>query len=40
MLIGLEENSMCHASTRFHVILLITWILTGTRISKNIQKNI
>ena len=31
---------MCHTSTRFHLILLITWILTGSRISKHIQKNI
>ena len=33
-----EEKIMCHTSARFHVITLITWILTDTRRSKNIQK--
>ena len=31
---------MCHTSTTFHVIILITWILTDTRRSNNIQKRI
>ena len=31
---------MCHTSARFHVIKIITWILTETRGSKNIQKKI
>ena len=31
---------MCHTSTTFHVIILITWILTDTRRSNNIQKKI
>ena len=35
---GSEENIMCHIPARFHVIILITWILTDTRRSKNIQK--
>ena len=35
---GSEENVMCHTPARFHVIILITWILTDTRRSKNIQK--
>ena len=38
MLRGSEENIMCHTPARFHVIILITWILTDTRRSKNIQK--
>ena len=38
MLGGSEEKIMCHTSARFHVIILITWILTDTRRSKNIQK--
>ena len=29
---------MCHTSARFHVTILITWILTYTKRSKNIQK--
>ena len=33
-----EEKIMCHTSARFHVIILITWILTDTKGSKNIQK--
>ena len=37
MLEGSEEK-MCHTSGRFHVIILITWNLTDTRRSKNIQK--
>ena len=37
---GSEENIMCHTPARFHVIILITWILTDTRRSKNIQKNV
>ena len=31
---------MYQASARFDVVILITWILTDTRRSKNIQKNI
>ena len=38
MLEGSEEKIMCHTSGRFHVIILITWNLTDTRRSKNIQK--
>ena len=40
MLGGSEEKIMCHTSARFHVIILITWLLTVTRRSKNIQKKI
>ena len=40
MLGGLEEKRMCHTSARFHVIILITWILTDTKRSENIQKKI
>ena len=40
MLGGSEEKLMCHTSTTFHVIILITWILTDTRRSNNIQKKI
>ena len=35
MLGGSEKKIMCHSSARF---ILITWILTDTRRSKNIQK--
>ena len=38
MLGGSEEKIIFHTSGRFHVIILITWILTDTRRSKNIQK--
>ena len=38
MLGGSEEKKMCHTSARFQVIILITWILTDTKRSKNIQK--
>ena len=38
MLGGSEEKIMCHTSARFHVI--ITWTLTDTRRSKNIQKKV
>ena len=31
---------MCHTSVRSHVIILVTWILTDTRKSKNIRKKI
>ena len=31
---------MYQTSARFDVIVLITWILTDTRRSKNIQKNV
>ena len=31
---------MCHTSVRSHVIILVTWILTDTRKSKNIPKKI
>ena len=31
---------MYQTSARFDVIILITWILTDTRRSKNIQKNV
>ena len=40
MSVGSEEKIMCHTSIRVHVIILITWILTDTGKSKNIQKNI
>ena len=40
MLGGSEEKLMCHTSATFHVIILITWILTDTRRSNNIQKKI
>ena len=40
MLGGSEEKLMCHTSAIFHVIILITWILTDTRRSNNIQKKI
>ena len=29
---------MCHISASFHTIVLITWILTDTGRSENIQK--
>ena len=35
-----SEKKLCHASARFHVIILITWILTDIRRAKNIQTNI
>ena len=38
MLVGSEEKVMCLTSERFHLILLITWVLTDTRRSNNIQK--
>ena len=38
MLGGSEEKIISHTSRRFHVIILITWILTDTKRSKNIQK--
>ena len=38
MLGGSEEKIMCHTSARFHVIILIRWILTDTKRSKKIQK--
>ena len=34
------SGKMYQTSARFDVILLITWILTDTRRSKNIQKNV
>ena len=37
MSVGSEEKIMCHTSVRVHVIILITWLLTNTRKSKNIQ---
>ena len=40
MLGGSERKIMCHRSTRFHVIILITWILTDTGRSRNIQKKV
>ena len=39
-MLGGSEEKMCHTSARSHVIILITWILTDTRRSKNIQKNV
>ena len=39
MSVGSEEKIMCHTSARVHTIFLITLILTDTRKSKNIQKN-
>ena len=38
-MLGGSEEKMCHTSVRSHVIILITWILTDTRRSKNIPKN-
>ena len=38
--VGSEEKIICHKSVRVHVFILITWILTDTRKSKNIQKKI
>ena len=38
MLEGSEGKVMCHTSARFHVIILLTWILTDTKRSKNVQK--
>ena len=35
-----EEKVMCLTSVRVHVLILITWILTDTRKSKNIQEKI
>ena len=40
MLGGSEEKIICHTSARFHVIILITWILTDAKRSKNFQKKI
>ena len=40
MLGGSEEKIIYHTSARVHVIILITWILTDIRRSKNIQKKI
>ena len=40
MSVGSEEKIMCHTSARVHTIILITLILTDTRKSRNIQKNI
>ena len=39
MLVGSEEKIINQTSVRFHVIILVTWILTDTR-SKSIQKNV
>ena len=33
-----EEKITCHTSVRVHLIILITWILTDAKESKNIQK--
>ena len=38
MLEGSEGKVMCYTSARFHVIILLTWILTDTKRSKNVQK--
>ena len=38
MLGGSEEKILCHASAKFHVIILITWILSDTRRSEKITK--
>ena len=32
-----EEKIMCHTSVRVHFIILITWILTDAKKSRNIQ---
>ena len=40
MSVGSVEKIMYQTSARFHVIILITWILIDTRRSKNIQKNV
>ena len=40
MLVGSEEKIMCHTSATFHLTILITWILTYAKRSKNFQKNI
>ena len=34
------RRKMYQISARFHVVILITWIFTDTRRSKNIQKNV
>ena len=33
-----EEKITCHTSVRVHLIILITWILTDAKESKNIKK--
>ena len=40
MSIESEEKVMCLRSVGVHVLILITWILTDTRKSKNIQEKI
>ena len=40
MLGGSEEKIIYQTSARFHVTILITWILTDARRSKKIQKKI
>ena len=40
MLVRSEEKIMYQTSAGFHEIVLITWVLTDTRRSKNIQKNL
>ena len=40
MSIESEEKVMCLTSVGVHVLILITWILTDTRKSKNIQEKI
>ena len=40
MSVGSVEKIKYQTSARFHVIILITWILIDTRRSKNIQKNV
>ena len=40
MSVGSEEKIICYKSVRVQVIILITWILTDTRKSKNYQKKI
>ena len=38
MSLGSQEKVMCHTSAGVHLIILITWILTDAKESKNIQK--
>ena len=40
MLVGSKEKIMYQTFARFHGIILITWIWTDTKRSKNIQKNV
>ena len=37
-MLGGSEEVKCYTSAKFHVSVLVTWILTDTRRFKNIQK--